>query len=68
MKKRLNKKELENISDIWYIMFILEEEIKKCWVLLSYKREKLQKCTNTFSNIIDEIRKTKPELLEIKWI
>jgi len=67
MKERFNKEKLENINDIWYIIFTLEEEIKRCW-LLSYKRKKLKKCLNTFSNIIDEVRKTNPELLKNNWI
>lgn len=68
MKERFNKEKLEDMTDIWYIIFTLEEEMKKCWVLLSYKRQKLKKCVNTFSSIVDEVRKINPELLKNKWI
>ena len=68
MKKRFTKKDLENITDINFAINILNKEISKCWVLLSYKRIKLEKTILTLQEIKNKCMKIKPELIKASWL
>ena len=68
MIKKFTKEELISISDINFAIFIIESQVSKCWVLLSYKRKKLTKTIETLQKIKEELEIKGSDLLKLSWL